>query len=245
MTNTQTYDGSGKLGEAIAGLCGFSQKSQAQIAKRIKEAKAGLGISSKSKKLPNNEKLAIWQWHYNRLHLPNETVEINSHNESVEINSQADDVEILSHDGQLEPIETISQTGQGDIVEIITQPIETESVETFSQETSNEAVEINSPYDIQDVVRIAFYTTNKGIKKRQVIALDGFYINALMLATGIKKQAVPKWVQQAVVGWRPFDRQLPVTRQVKFLLIRELTTHIKKLTDDKNSSKTENTKLNT
>ena len=32
---------------------------------------------------------------------------------------------------------------------------------------------------------IAFYTVKNGIKTRQVIALDGFYINALMLATGI------------------------------------------------------------
>jgi len=61
------YDGSGKLAEAIADLFGLSPKSQEQVAKRIKEAKTGLGITSKAKVLPDEVKLAIYQWHYDRL----------------------------------------------------------------------------------------------------------------------------------------------------------------------------------
>ncbi len=61
------YDGSGKLAEAIANLYGLSPKSQEQVAKRIKEAKTGLGITSKAKVLPDDVKLAIYQWHYDRL----------------------------------------------------------------------------------------------------------------------------------------------------------------------------------
>lgn len=61
------YDGSGKLGEAIAGLCGLSPKSSAMVARRINEAKSGLGITTKSKNLPNDVKLAIYQWHHARL----------------------------------------------------------------------------------------------------------------------------------------------------------------------------------
>ena len=61
------YDGNGKLAEAIADLFGLSPKSQEQVAKRIKEAKAGLGITSKAKVLPDDVKLAIYQWHYDRL----------------------------------------------------------------------------------------------------------------------------------------------------------------------------------
>ncbi len=61
------YDGSGKLGEAIAALCGCSPKSSALISNLIGQAKDGLGITSKSKKLPDDVKLEIWQWHYDRL----------------------------------------------------------------------------------------------------------------------------------------------------------------------------------
>jgi hypothetical protein len=61
------YDGSGKLAEAIADLFGLSPKSQEQVAKRIKEAKTGLGITSKAKVLPDEVKRAIYQWHYDRL----------------------------------------------------------------------------------------------------------------------------------------------------------------------------------
>ncbi|MCK9398286.1 MAG: hypothetical protein M0Q44_22210 [Methylobacter sp.] len=61
------YDGSGKLAEAIADLFGLSPKSQEQVAKRIKEAKTGLGITSKAKVLPDDVKRAIYQWHYDRL----------------------------------------------------------------------------------------------------------------------------------------------------------------------------------
>ena len=69
---------------------------------------------------------------------------------------------------------------------------------------------------------------SKGVKKRQVIALDGFYVNALMLVVGIDKKGVPAWVQQAVDGWAAFDPALPITRQVKYLLIRELTHEIRR-----------------
>jgi hypothetical protein len=61
------YNGNGKLGAAIADLCGLSPKSQAQIAVLIGQAKDELGITSKSKKLPDDVKLAIYRWHYDRL----------------------------------------------------------------------------------------------------------------------------------------------------------------------------------
>ena len=61
------YDGTGKLAEAIADLYGVPPKSQVRIAALIKEAKAGLSIEGKSKRLPDDVKLAIWRWHYDRL----------------------------------------------------------------------------------------------------------------------------------------------------------------------------------
>lgn len=63
-----SYDGTGSISKAIAGLCGLSLKSQAQIAKQIAQAKTALGITSKSKNLPVDTKLAIYRWHWERLH---------------------------------------------------------------------------------------------------------------------------------------------------------------------------------
>lgn len=65
------YNGTGKLKEAIAVLHGLSPKSSAAIAKLIKQAKDALGITSKAKSLPDDVKLAIYTWHYERLNPSN------------------------------------------------------------------------------------------------------------------------------------------------------------------------------
>ncbi len=59
----------------------------------------------------------------------------------------------------------------------------------------------------------------KGKRERQVISLDGFFINALA-SIGLSKQAVPQWVQAQVNDWKAFDAQLPITRQVKYLIMQ-------------------------
>jgi hypothetical protein len=206
MTNPIPYDGTGKLSDALAALFGLSPKSHNKLAALIQQAKDGLGITSKAKVLPDDVKLAIYRWHYGRLHpATNETVEIIQ---------------------QPEPVETISQANNGQSVETFSQHDECKPVEIISQDADNEAVEINSQYDMNDLARIAFYTSSGGVKKRQVIALDGFYINALMTASGVDKKGVPAWVQQAVDGWGAFDPALPITKQVKFLIVRELTNAI-------------------
>ncbi|MDP2901896.1 MAG: hypothetical protein Q8N96_02140 [Methylovulum sp.] len=104
------------------------------------------------------------------------------------------------------------------------------TVETFSQLDDGNSVEIISQYEMNDTVRIAFYTVGNGVKKRQVIALDGFYVNALMLVAGVDKKGVPAWVQREVDGWLAFDSRLPITRQVKYLIVRELTQRVKNST---------------
>lgn len=215
MTDTQIYDGNGKLSDAIAKLCGCSPKSNNRVAELIKQAKAELGIASKSKKLPDDVKLAIYQWHYNRLH----TVQIFSQA------AQPDDVEIFSQADNREDVEIISRNNECKPVEIISQIDSKESVKINSQ-TSNDAVNLFSQYPDTVPVRIAFNIQRQGKQHRQVIALHGFYINALMLATGITKADVPKWVQAAVNSWAAFDVDLPITLQVKLLLIRELTKAI-------------------
>lgn len=202
MNESNQYDGTGKLAEAIADLCGLSVKSQGAIAKLIKQAKDALKITGKAKVMPVDTKLAIWQWHYDRLH---------STQQPVEIISQVPDnepVEIYSQTAQTEPVEIISQLPDNDAVEIVSQP--------------EGELEVNN----LDVIRIAFYANKDGKRIRQVIALDGFYINGLTAATGITRQYLPKWVQTAVDEYRPFDPHYAVTRQVKYLIVRTMTEAI-------------------
>jgi len=111
-------------------------------------------------------------------------------------------VELYSHP-QDAPVEIVSQDNAPE-------PLKPES-------TNNKPVELYSHIDNFDNVRIAFYTG----KKRQVIALDGFFINALA-SIGISKQQTPQWVTEQVKDWTAFDAKLPVTRQVKYLIMREV-----------------------
>ncbi|MEQ1485990.1 hypothetical protein [Methyloglobulus sp.] len=60
------YDGTTSLQTALAELYGLSVKSQAQLAKLVKEAKASLGITSTARILPPEQRLAIYQWHKDR-----------------------------------------------------------------------------------------------------------------------------------------------------------------------------------
>ncbi|NOS75549.1 MAG: hypothetical protein HOP36_13675 [Methyloglobulus sp.] len=61
------YSGTTSLQPALAELLGLSVKSQAQLAKLVKEAKASLGITSTARILPPEQRLAIYQWHKDRL----------------------------------------------------------------------------------------------------------------------------------------------------------------------------------
>lgn len=203
MNESNQYDGTGKLAEAIAALSGLSPKSRGQIAKLIKQAKTALNITSKAKVMPTNTKLAIWRWHYDRLHPAGESVNIISQPESIE------------------PVNIISQAEDSKPVEIIAQNPVNEAVEIIAQVDDDEP-EVNN----LDVIRVAFYVTKDGKRLRQVIALDGFYINGLIAATGITRQDVPKWIQAAIDGWGAFDAHLPITRQVKYLIVRTMTEAI-------------------
>ena len=88
-----SFDGKQKLSEALASLYGLSSKSHNKLAKLIDEAKAALGIATKAKNLHIDVKLAIYQWHCDKLHRQAGT----------------------------ETVEKFSQSSNGDIIEIISQ----------------------------------------------------------------------------------------------------------------------------
>jgi hypothetical protein len=61
------YDGTTPLQTALAELYGLSVKSQAQLALLVKEAKAALGINTVVRILTPDQRLAVYQWHKDKL----------------------------------------------------------------------------------------------------------------------------------------------------------------------------------
>jgi len=106
------YDGTGKLSEAIAELCKTSPKSSQLIAKLIAQAKDGLGITTKAKKLPDEVKLAIYRWHYGRLNADKAVQEVLASEPIIDIPTP--DVEPIADIVQAQEIPDIStqQPGQ-------------------------------------------------------------------------------------------------------------------------------------
>ena len=215
------YDGTTRLNLAVADLIGCSPKNNNKLAKVIGQAKNDLSINSKARKLPPETNLQIYS------HL----------------------VELYSQDADLQPVEIISQDTKSVIPEqktappilakVISKPDKNNDVELYSQQKSTPEKEAPTPVEIIsqennapvdqldpatektdnfDNVRIAFYIMRKNKRERQVISLDGFFINALA-SINISKQGAPQWVQAQVNNWKAFDVQLPITRQVKYLIM--------------------------
>lgn len=103
----------------------------------------------------------------------------------------------------IEHVEDNSQVIVEDIQQAINQPVE----------------DISQPCDPDKLARVAFYTSIDGVKKRQVIALHGFMINALLAAIGSPdKSEAPKWLNN-----QPFVSDKSITLQVQKLIVKELT----------------------
>ncbi|OQK16739.1 hypothetical protein AU255_02190 [Methyloprofundus sedimenti] len=238
-----SYDGTTALQPVIAELLGISPKSQEQIARATKEAKIALSIDLKVRRLSPEDRLRVYEYlkggqldkaDTSSEPKPKQIPEPGQQKTSVEINSQT--VESISHPTDnivSQDVEIKSQIDMDLIsqpVEIVTQLLEVTlknnvitgvSVKHNHVKTNSHNSNLISQANNFDDVRIAFYVTDHKERKRQVISLDGFFINALC-SIGISKQEVPQWLQAQVDGWTAFDSHLPKTRQVKYLIMREV-----------------------
>lgn len=215
------YDGTASLAPAVALLIGCSPKNHVKIAKVLKDAKQALAIGSKSKRLEPEIKLTIYNYLVEQYP--------QSNNMPVKTNSQ--DVKIKPQPNDINPVEIISQS------EVInSQPITIKQslevtlennvitdviVKNSSVKTNSQDSNLYSQVDNFDNIRIAFYIAVNGERKRQIISLDGFLINALA-TIGILKSDVTQWVQIQIDEWTAFDSKLPITRQVKYMIMREV-----------------------
>ncbi len=226
------YDGSGKLAEAIADLFGLSPKSQEQVARRIKEAKTGLGITSKAKVLPDNVKLAIYQWHYERLN----PVQDVKQGDSVQDNpvQSADDTAIqdikpIAETPALPPDSIVQNVKQDNVVYDVKQT-DNDNLD-LSPDSTVQNVKQNTPVQHDDDIDNAVYdfkqvhfavtVTHQGKPKRTTVMLEGYLVKALQRKHGLSDNpAIRAWLEQAIKGdGVRFDSFTPLTRQVKRIII--------------------------
>jgi hypothetical protein len=63
--------------------------------------------------------------------------------------------------------------------------------------------------------------SKEGERVRTVIALDGFYINALA-SIGVEQKDVPAWLKSRLSEWKAFNPSKPITQQLKGLIVLNL-----------------------
>ncbi|MDI1292665.1 MAG: hypothetical protein PSV18_07955 [Methylobacter sp.] len=190
------YDGTGKLAEAIAELCGVSTKSQARIAELIKHAKAELGITSKAKLMPVGVKLAIYRWHYDRLN-PAQDVK------------QDDEKPVLSPDSLVYDVKQIEDV-QDDPVQNVKQ----------DNPIMDDDVIADLVYDFKQI-HFAVAIPHNGKPRRTTVMLEGYLVKALQRKHELTDNAaIRAWIEQAIkADGDRFDSSAPLTRQVKRIII--------------------------
>ena len=210
-----------QLNTDLAALLGFAAGNRTAAANAIKQALQGLGIDKLTKSLTADDKAAIIQWHKARLTDKNQ-LDIETIAPPVVINEPIETAPVIN-----EPIETTTiPTSPTDLT-----PVEIDitrlklKVETMPGvvDTIADDPAITERYDFNAMVQLSLYV---GARKQCHIAIDGFYLNALMTMAGIDKKGVKEWVQNAVDSWGAFDPKLNITRQVRSLIVRQLESEL-------------------
>ncbi|MDI1278803.1 hypothetical protein [Methylobacter sp.] len=201
------YDGKGKLAGAIAELCGVSAKNQTRIAALIKQAKDELGITSKAKQMPDDMKLAIYRWHYDRLN----PVQDIKRDEGIQVD---DEKPVLSPDSVVYDV----KQAEGDKLEVLPDS----GVQYVKQDDSilNDDVIDHPVYDFKQI-HFAVTLAHGGKLKRTTVMLEGYLVKALQRKHGLTDNAaIRAWIEQVIKsdGDR-FDNHAPLTRQLKRVII--------------------------
>lgn len=222
------YDGSGKLTFAIADLCGLSPKSSATIAKLINDAKDSLGITSKSKNQSDEVKLAIYQWHVERLCSVQaikqtdvlDNLDQGSHDAIVQDVKQVNDEPLeLPLDDAVQDVKQDESIQDSPITQslpaIVVQDIKQSIPVQIDDEDSD-----NPVYDFKQI-HFAITITHKEHTKRTTVMLEGYLVKALQRKHNLADNtAIRTWIEQAIkADGERFDSVAPLTRQVKRIII--------------------------
>ncbi len=199
------YDGAGKLSEVIAVLYGCSPRNNNKIAELIQQAKDELGITSKSKHLPDDMKLAIYRWHYERLN-PVQNVKQDDSVQDNAVQSLGDTI--------------VQDVKQSDDDKLDLLPNNAVYNVKHDVPVQDDDVIDSSVYDFKQI-HFAVTFTHQGQPKRTTVMLEGYLVKALQRKHGLTDNtAIRGWIEQAIKsdGAR-FDSIAPLTRQVKRIII--------------------------
>ncbi len=224
-----SYDGNSKLNAAVADLYGLSPKSQKQIAALNKQVKNELGITSKSKNLPKEVNLAIYQRHYDRLNPVQDIKQaIPVQSEDIQANTEpsSHDVIVQDDDPLKLPLDDVVQDvkQEEDIQDSpITQSLPTIAVQDIKQDSPAQIDDEDSDNIVYDFKQIHFAITisHKEHTKRTTVMLEGYLVKALQRKHNLADNtAIRTWIEQAIKAeGERFDSFAPLTRQVKRIII--------------------------
>ena len=190
------YDGTTPLQPALAKLVGLSVKSQAKLAGLVKEAKTALGIDTGARILPPEQRLAIYQWHRDRLN----PVQNIKQDEAPNPEQQPDS-----------PIYNVKQDKPGQVDDVYTDSV----VYDVKQDTPLTNDGDNNPNDFGQI-HFAIQVENK----RTTVMLEGYLVKALQRKHGLTGNGdIRAWIGQAIKADSRFDSHAPLTRQVKRLVV--------------------------
>ena len=86
--------------------------------------------------------------------------------------------------------------------------------------SENELLELFLDYEDY---HYAITINHKGQPKRTTVRLEGYLVNALCKKHGFNdNRSIRQWIEQAIKDWAAFDSHLPLTRQVKRLIVESL-----------------------
>jgi len=210
-----------QLNTDLAALLGFSAGNRTAAAIAIKQALQGLGIDKHTKSLTADDKAAITQWHKARLNNDNQLdietiappVVINEPIETAPIIEQVETipgvVDTIADDTAITELETALQLINAPLTELELLRIENAKLQARLELIDSKTA---PTYPDNQLVRLT-------IKGKQ-IALNGGYLNALMVSTGIDKANVKKWLESSVIDSKN------VTESVKLLIVRNLESEL-------------------
>ncbi len=208
------YDGTSKLGDAIAALYGCSPRSHNKIAGLIAEAKASLGITSKAKNLPDADKLAIYRWHVGRLD-PVQNVK------QVGLNGTGT-AQALA-DAAIEPIQPPDEPEALPPVSLSQDGAPDKPVYDVKQDDQHPIADDGNHSRPDDYGQIHFAVSfsHQGQTKRTTVMLEGYLVKALQRRHGLTDNtAIRAWIGQAIkADGERFDSAMPLTKQVKRMII--------------------------
>jgi len=197
-----------QLNTDLAALLGFAAGNRTAAAKAIKEATQGLGIDKPTKSLSEADKAAIVQWHRDRLADDNQ-LDIETIAPAVVLNEPIETTTIPTSQTDLTPVEIDINHINAPLTELELLRIENAKLQARLELIDSKTA---PTYPDNQLVRLT-------IKGKQ-IALNGGYLNALMVSTGIDKANVKKWLESSVIDSKN------VTESVKLLIVRNLESEL-------------------